>query len=132
MDIQTAAALEQTVGEATKIKQQIHQMDMDSLIDEKVEIADQNKNYTFNVQYRKYANDEMNAKGKYIGILERILIAFFIVGNAYQGLILLGTIKTVTRFKQFDDKSFAEYYLIGTFFSILLGLTFGLVIQRVL
>lgn len=77
------------------------------------------------VQFHYFNEEDNNSAGMFIGILERILIVLFVIFNAYQGLIVLGALKTLARFKQFDAKSFAEYYLIGTLLSIILGLIFG-------
>jgi hypothetical protein len=40
--------------------------------------------------------------------------------------------KSIARFKELDDKEFAEYYLIGSLMSMLLALTGGLAIQGIL
>ncbi|MGI8314904.1 DUF3307 domain-containing protein [Halobacillus mangrovi] len=77
------------------------------------------------VQFHYFNEEDNNSAGMFIGILERILIALFVIINAYQGLIVIGALKTLARFKQFDAKSFAEYYLIGTLLSIILGLVLG-------
>lgn len=63
--------------------------------------------------------------GKYIGMSERILIMFLIAGKAFTAITFLVTIKALTRFKQFDDKCFAEYYLIGSLLSVLFGTISG-------
>ncbi|HLS36196.1 MAG TPA: DUF3307 domain-containing protein [Bacillota bacterium] len=70
--------------------------------------------------------------GKYIGYLERVIIGIFVVLEAYAALSLLAGFKTLTRFKQLESKSFAEYYLIGTLLSISLGLLIGLLLRFVI
>ncbi|HHT20097.1 MAG TPA: DUF3307 domain-containing protein [Tissierellia bacterium] len=62
------------------------------------------------------------AIGRYIGYLERGLIAFFLLSGSIASLALLATFKTLARFRQLDDQAFAEYYLLGT----LLSLSFGI------
>jgi hypothetical protein len=70
--------------------------------------------------------------GIYVGILERILIAIFMSLELYVGLGLLGTFKTIARFKQLEDKDFAEYYILGTLLSLLMGIIFGYLIQWII
>lgn len=89
----------------------------------------QNGKETMKMEFQQFNEGDDNSAGKYIGILERSLIGIFIVAGAYQGLIIIAALKTLTRFKQFDDKNFAEYYLIGTFLSILFALIIGFLIR---
>ncbi|WP_277673643.1 DUF3307 domain-containing protein [Piscibacillus halophilus] len=63
--------------------------------------------------------------GRYIGMLERVLIMMFVYSGQVMGITIILAIKSITRFKQFDDKRFAEYYLIGTLMSMIIGLIFG-------
>lgn len=79
----------------------------------------------------EYAEPE-NSIGKYIGMLERLLIMILLVNNAITSITILIAVKSLTRFKQFDDKSFAEYYLIGTLLSLLFGISAGFLALRVL
>lgn len=59
--------------------------------------------------------------GRIIGILERCLIAIFILLNQWGTLGFVLAAKTLTRFNKIaEDKEFAEQYLIGTMSSILL------------
>ncbi|RKL69283.1 hypothetical protein CR203_04450 [Salipaludibacillus neizhouensis] len=83
------------------------------------------------MEFQQFNEMDDNSAGKYIGILERLLIGLFIATGAYQGLIVIAALKTLTRFKQFEDKNFAEYYLIGTFLSILCALVIGLLIRSI-
>lgn len=97
------------------------------------ETENENKSkQSIKIQYPNFNEKDNNAVGKYIGILERFLIAVFIIIGAYPGLVLLGAFKTLTRFRQFEDKSFAEKYLIGTLLSIVLGIIMGGIIKRIL
>ncbi|HWO95279.1 MAG TPA: DUF3307 domain-containing protein [Bacillus sp. (in: firmicutes)] len=129
---ESAAAVElDEKSEAIKtIKESFSLMKSDLVIDESYEFDDEK--YTLKVQYQQYSNPDNNSRGKYIGILERLLITIFVVLNIYQGLVLLGAIKTVSRFKQFEDKNFAEYYLLGTLLSLIAGITLGLLIKRII
>lgn len=60
--------------------------------------------------------------GRIIGTLERwMLIALMARGDmAAVGLVFAG--KSIVRYKEFDRKEFAEYYLVGTLYSILIAL----------
>ncbi|MBY7125966.1 DUF3307 domain-containing protein [Bacillus sp. 16GRE42] len=63
--------------------------------------------------------------GKYIGMIERLVIMFLIGAQAFVAITFIVTIKALTRFKQFDDKCFAEYYLIGSLLSVLFAIISG-------
>ena len=47
------------------------------------------------------------------------------VMGIYTGLPLLATLKTLARFKLLENRANAEYFLLGTLLSILLGVSFG-------
>lgn len=58
--------------------------------------------------------------GKLIGNLERLLVLSFMVIGQYSAIGIIFAGKSITRYKKIsDDPEFAEYYLLGTFFSIL-------------
>jgi hypothetical protein len=82
-------------------------------------------------QHNNYVSDP-NSMGTYIGIIERILIAFFVVNSAFTAIAFIGAVKTLARFKQFEDRRFAEYYLLGTLLSALFGFAGGFLMTRVL
>ena len=52
--------------------------------------------------------------GEAIGIIERLLIVTFVLAGAEAAIGLVIAAKTLARFKQLDDRDFAEYYLLGT------------------
>jgi hypothetical protein len=56
--------------------------------------------------------------GLVIGVLERLLIVALVLGHAEAAIGLVVAAKTLARFKQLDDRSFAEYYLLGTLASV--------------
>lgn len=60
--------------------------------------------------------------GKYIGILERIIIFCFLIYGQLPAIGFVIAAKSLTRFKQLEKKEFAEYYLIGTLLSVVLTL----------
>lgn len=58
--------------------------------------------------------------GKLIGNMERLLVCAFLSLNQYTAIGLIFTAKSITRYNKISDQQeFAEYYLLGTLFSIL-------------
>ena len=56
--------------------------------------------------------------GEAIGVLERLLIVTFMLTGAEAAVGFVIAAKTLARFKQLDDRGFAEYYLLGTLASV--------------
>ena len=76
-------------------------------------------------------NESLTDAGKYIGILERILVFIFIVLNHWEAVGFLITAKSVFRFgdlKESKTRQLTEYILIGTLisfgFAILTGIAY--------
>jgi hypothetical protein len=69
-------------------------------------------------------------RGRVIGLLERVLLYGFILQGQYGAIGFVMAAKAFTRFKALDDRSFAEYVLIGTLLSGGLALLFGLLVVR--
>ena len=60
-----------------------------------------------------------------IGNLERLLSAIFLGTGQAAAIALIYTAKSIARFKKIEEKQgFAEYYLIGTLYSILYVVVF--------
>jgi hypothetical protein len=70
--------------------------------------------------------------GMYIGYLERLLVGVFMVSGIYTGLGLLGTLKTLARFKQLENREITEYFILGTMLSMLLGMQFGALLRFII
>ncbi len=70
--------------------------------------------------------------GMYIGYLERLLVGVFMVSGIYTGLGLLGTLKTLARFKQLENREITEYFILGTMLSMLLGMLFGALLRFII
>lgn len=66
--------------------------------------------------------DKENRVGSLIGKLERILVLIFGMMGLYSSIALVLTAKSIARFKQLEDKEFAEKYLVGTLISILIAI----------
>jgi hypothetical protein len=59
-----------------------------------------------------------HSAGRWIGALERLIIAVGIVVHSWEILAAVIALKTVARFKDMDERNFAEYFLVGSLFSI--------------
>lgn len=70
--------------------------------------------------------------GRYIGMIERLLIMIFIIQGTPYGLPFLIAVKSLTRFKQLENKRFAEYYLIGSLLSALIAVLLGYAVILIL
>lgn len=71
-------------------------------------------------------------RGKIIGYIERLLVILLTYYSAYPAIAFIITAKSITRFKQMDDRDFAEYFLLGTLLSMLLGISLGVLTRVVL
>ncbi len=56
--------------------------------------------------------------GRIIGKLERVIIATLVICNQFGVIGFVLTAKSIARYKQLEDKNFAERYLIGTLTSV--------------
>lgn len=57
-------------------------------------------------------------RGRVIGMLERLTLFFLILEGQYSALGFVIAAKTMARFKNLEDRDFAEYFLVGTFLSL--------------
>jgi hypothetical protein len=73
-----------------------------------------------------------NNAGKYIGIIERLFVFFFILFNCWEGIGFLLAAKSVFRFgdlRNSHDRNLTEYILIGTLLSFGLAIAVGVLYQ---
>ncbi len=70
--------------------------------------------------------------GATIGVLERLLIATLVLAGGVAAVGLVIAAKTIARFRQLEDRLFAEYYLLGTLASVSLAVITSLVAQLAL
>ncbi|WNY27211.1 DUF3307 domain-containing protein [Methanolapillus ohkumae] len=69
--------------------------------------------------------------GATIGSLERLLMGFFMIMGQFAAVGLIMTAKSIARYDKISkDPSFAEYYLIGTLYSMLITLAAYLLIFK--
>lgn len=70
-------------------------------------------------------------RGRIIGTLERIVVYALVLRGQYDALGLVLAVKGLARFNNLDQKDFAEYFLIGTFLSVVLAGAIALAIHAV-
>ena len=81
--------------------------------------------------YPKENLEELKA-GNIIGKLERIIIAILLLNNQFGVMGFVLTAKSIARFKQMENRNFAEKYLIGTLTSFLIVLVTVLILKGLL
>jgi hypothetical protein len=79
----------------------------------------------------KNYNKEYNT-GRIIGMLERILIFFFVLLGQYAAIGFIIAAKGFTRFKELENRSFAEYVLVGTLLSSFLAIGVAAIIKSLI
>ncbi len=67
--------------------------------------------------------------GATIGVLERLIVCALVLSGQAAAIGFVIAAKTLARFRQLDDRHFAEYYLVGTLASVTLALSTSLVAQ---
>ncbi|PAU93915.1 hypothetical protein CK503_09590 [Aliifodinibius salipaludis] len=70
--------------------------------------------------------------GRIIGLLERTFVFLFVLLNQFAAIGFILAAKGVTRFKDFESRTFAEYVLIGTLLSALLAMGIAFLVKVVL
>lgn len=72
------------------------------------------------------------ARGRAVGSLERALTLTLVLLGEYAAVGWIIAAKSLARFKQLEDREFAEYFLVGTLASFLLALLAGLGLRLLL
>jgi hypothetical protein len=70
--------------------------------------------------------------GSTIGVLERLLIVVFVLTGTDAAIGFVVAAKTLARFRQLDDREFAEYYLLGTLASVAVAIVTALLARAAL
>ena len=78
-----------------------------------------------------FNQQEYNA-GRLIGTLERILIFFFVLADQFTAIAFIIAAKAFARFKELDQREFAEYVLIGTLMSVVLAIVSSSLVKQML
>ncbi len=71
------------------------------------------------------------ARGRVIGLLERALIYFFVLNGQFGAVGFTLAAKGFTRFKELENRGFAEYVLIGTLLSSGIALLVAVALARI-
>ncbi|MFA6595738.1 MAG: hypothetical protein WCT00_05430 [Bacilli bacterium] len=74
---------------------------------------------------------EVNEYGKWIGYCERIIIFLLFFLQAYEGIAIIVALKTFARYQQLNQKNFVEKYLLGTLFSVMMAILFGILARAI-
>lgn len=88
-------------------------------------------NFTEQYHYFTYSSP-LPSRGRLIGYVERLLVISLTIVGAYPSIAFIIAAKSIARFKQLDDRNWAEYFLLGTLTSILLGLVLGLLAKKII
>lgn len=70
--------------------------------------------------------------GSLIGKMERMIIGILVLANQLGGIGFVLTAKSIARYKQLEDKDFAEKYLIGTLTSTSLAIAIAMLIKKII
>lgn len=93
-------------------------------------------NITFKELYAKMKDNkdvDTRKAGAKIGSMERLLIALFLFLQQYSAAALVLTAKSITRYNKIStEPNFAEYYLIGTLYSLIVSVLFYVLLFFVL
>ncbi len=90
-------------------------------------LATKPANVSFKQLFSRFSDDGRDVDirpiagaGALIGTLERLITVVFLLVNQYASIALIFTAKSIARFERISkNQRFAEYYLIGSLFSIL-------------
>ncbi|MEO7216250.1 DUF3307 domain-containing protein [Mucilaginibacter sp.] len=70
--------------------------------------------------------------GKYIGIIERLIICVLVYQGQYEAIGLLITGKSILRYNSANEEAKTEYLLIGTLLSIFIAFAVGFALKLIL
>ncbi|MFD2829495.1 DUF3307 domain-containing protein [Corticicoccus populi] len=94
-------------------------------------IAEIENSFTEAHHYFTYSTP-IRSRGRYIGYLERLLVIILTVSGAYEAIAFIIAAKAIARFKQLNDRNWAEYFLLGTLSSIFLAVILGILVRQIL
>lgn len=87
------------------------------------------------IEHSKVQTESLVNAGKYIGILERILVFIFIIVNHWEGVGFMIAAKSVFRFSDLAEakqRKLTEYVLIGTLLSFGVAIVTGILVSTVM
>lgn len=85
------------------------------------------KNFIIKKTQRNYFYSK--DRGFIIGILERIFILLIVASGQASLIVLVITVKSIARFKELNNRAFAEDFIIGTFISFIIAIIGGIIIN---
>ena len=85
----------------------------------------------FREQLGDAKDGSLERAGTWIGVLERVLIFFFVLIGQFEAIGLLIAAKSIIRLKEGQQKM-GEYVLIGTLLSILVAIGAGFAVERLM
>lgn len=68
-------------------------------------------------------------RGRMIGNLERLLLVIFVVAGSYAAIGFLIAAKGLIRTREFENREYAEYFVIGTLASTLVAVVVGIALR---
>ncbi|UOE96207.1 DUF3307 domain-containing protein [Alkalihalobacillus sp. LMS39] len=80
--------------------------------------------------YLLYTQQKLS-RGKTIGYIERLVVILLVIQGAYGAIGFVIAAKALARFKQMDDRDWAEYFLLGTLTSMFLAIVYGMMIRLI-
>jgi hypothetical protein len=81
--------------------------------------------------YTIYNENNYN-RGKVIGYIERLIVLILTYYSAYSAIGFIIAAKSIARFKLREERSWAEYFLLGTILSMLIGILLGITTRIIL
>ncbi len=89
------------------------------------------KFFTYIINGNSCAAEENDPQiGRIIGKLERIIISALVLLNQFGAIGFVVAAKSIARFKQLEDKNFAEKYLVGTLISVSIAFIISFVLKQ--
>jgi len=77
---------------------------------------------------KKLETGSISGAGRYIGYLERSIAVILVLAREPGAIAFVVAAKAIMRFESAKDRPFAEYFLIGTFTSILTAVAIGMLV----
>lgn len=90
------------------------------------------KLFTYIIEDNSCVEEDDPQVGRIIGKLERIIISILVLSNQFGAIGFVLTAKSIARYKQLEDKKFAEKYLVGTLTSVLIAFIVTIILKQFL
>ncbi|WP_018248508.1 DUF3307 domain-containing protein [Orenia marismortui] len=70
--------------------------------------------------------------GELIGKLERVMLLSLFLSKSFGAISIIFAAKSIARFNNFKSKDFVDYYIVGTFVSLLTAICIGMIINYII